>query len=341
MGVVSARVEVGIDANTAFRFIANPKNIELVYPETLRFRVLEAPEKISNGSKIRMEARLLGQRFEWYSIVKDYEEGRGFTDEAIGLPFLLWRHAHSVREAGGEYEGGHRCVIEDRIEFRAVLGPIGDRFAGRIIASILKYRNQMIRKLLEADSSLTVRYDDPTVIGLGKGIALSLVMTILGLLIPIYALYLNLGQLLLFIASGVSWLLLWFFTHDLSHLIVGALVGVRFSNFYIGISNLVRALKISPQYRILFIALGLRIDRERSSASASGFAVMYFAGPLASMLFPFYVPLQILLLGSVNAAGIVILFFLTISVSNLVISSIMSFKYGCIRKGIRALARHR
>ncbi|MEM0481815.1 MAG: hypothetical protein QXM16_02875 [Nitrososphaerota archaeon] len=341
MGVISSSLEVGIDANTAFRFIANPKNIELVYPESLRLRVLEAPAQISNGSKIRMEARLLGQRFEWYTIVKDYEEGRGFTGEAIGSPFLIWRHKHIVRRRGNGSDDGSRSVIEDRIEFRSVLGPIGDWFAGRVIARILNYRGQMIRKLLEADSSRAAVYVDPTIIGLGKGAALCAVMTILGLLIPVYAQYFSLDQYLLFMACGISWLLLWFFTHDLFHLIVGVLVGVRFSNFYIGISNLVRALKISPPYRVLFIALGVRIDRRRSRASAAGYAVMYFAGPLASMLFPFYAPLQILLLSGFNTAHIVALFFLTISLVNLVVSSVMSFKHGCIRKGVRALARRR
>ncbi len=336
MGVVSASVEVGVDADTAFRFIANPKNIELVYPETLRFRVLEAPAQISNGSKIRVEARLLGQRFEWCSIVRDYEEGRGFTDEAIGSPFLVWRHRHTVRGFRGGNDDGSRCVVEDRIEFRTILGPIGDWLAGRVIERILDYRNQMIRKLLEADSSRVAVYVDPTIIGLGRGALLCAVMTILGLLIPVYAACANLDQLLLFIVGGISWLLLWFFTHDLFHLIVGVLVGVRFSNFYIGISNLVRALKISPQYRILFIALGLRIDREGSKASGAGYAVMYFAGPLASMLFPFYVPLQILFLSGFN---IVVLFFLTISVVNLAISSVLSLQHGCIRKGVRALTR--
>ncbi|GBC71859.1 hypothetical protein HRbin02_01648 [Candidatus Calditenuaceae archaeon HR02] len=328
-------LEVGVDAATAFRFIASPKNMELVYPPSLRLRVLEAPERISKGSRMKVEARLLGQRFEWHSIVKDYEEGRWFMDEATVSPFLIWRHKHIVREVYGG-----RCVIEDRIEFRTVLGPIGDRLAGRMMKRILNYRGQMIRNLLEADSSRVAVYVDPTVIGLGKGTALCVAMTILGLLIPVYAQYLNLNQYLLFMACGISWLLLWFFTHDLLHLTVGVLVGVRFSNFYIGISNLVRALKISPQYRILFVALGLRIDRERSRASAAGYATMYFAGPLASMLFPFHVPLQLLFLSGFNKVGIVALLFLVISLVNLFISSIMSFKHGCIKKGVKALSRH-
>ncbi|MCS6768121.1 MAG: hypothetical protein RMJ59_06170 [Candidatus Nitrosocaldus sp.] len=366
MGVVSSSVEVNVDPERAFRFIADPRNIELVYPESLRFRVLEVPERIGDGSRIRMEARLLGQRFEWYSVIRDYREGKGFTDEAYDSPFLMWRHEHGVRVDGstndGSAESDHgssdgskgsgrgaysvgvgssssnsnsRCIIDDRIEFKTVLGPIGDLFATRMISSILEYRNHRIRALLEGRSGrVDAVYKDPTVISLGRGAALCIVMTIIGLLIPVYAQGLDIYPLL--VANGIAWLLLWFFTHDLLHLIVGMLVGVRFSHFYIGISNLVRALNVSPKYRMLFVALGLKIDRKGSSASKRGYAAMYISGPLASMLIPFYVPSYMLIM---NGEHTVASLFLAISIINLVVDAIMSSRHGCIRKGVRALSR--
>ncbi len=348
MGVVSSSVEVNVDKNAAFRFIADPRNIEHVYPDALRFKILEVPEHISDGSRIRMEARLLGQRFEWYSIVKDYMEGVGFTDEAVGSPFLLWRHTHTVRdvEAGdgdgngsahARYHSSKRCIIDDRIEFRTILGPIGDMFAERMISSMLEYRNNKIKSVLEGKSinEGVVNYRDPTIISLAKGTALCTMMTLLGLLIPIYAQGLNDSLLLLF-ANGVAWFLLWFFTHDLLHLVIGRLVGVRFSHFYIGLSNLVRALRISPRYRMLFIALGIKIDRDGSNASRRGYTMMYISGPLASMLIPFYVPSFILLNHGIDNIG---LFFLAVSIINLVLDAVMSSKHGCIRKGVRALTK--
>ncbi|MEM2919594.1 MAG: hypothetical protein QXU29_02400 [Candidatus Nitrosocaldus sp.] len=344
MGVVSSSVKVGVDPDTAFRFIADPKNIEIVYPESLRFRVLECPEQISEGSRIRMEARLLGQRFEWESIVRDYREGIGFTDEAVGSPFLMWRHTHTVRDSiasednSNAYRGGSSkgCIIDDRIEFRTILGPIGDRFAERMISSILEYRNHRMREVLEdRGERVEVEYNDPTVISLAKGTALCIIATIIGLLIPIYAQGIGDQQLILLIANGIAWFLLWFFTHDLLHLIVGRLVGVRFSHFYIGISNLVRALNVSPKYRMLFIALGIKIDREGSRASKHGYAAMYISGPLASMLAPFYIPLYMLSQGISTVA----LLFLTLSLINLILDAIMSYRHGCIRKGVRALTK--
>lgn len=336
MGLVSASVEVDVDPKTAFKFIADPKNIEVVYPESLKFKVDEVPEQISDGTRIRMSARLLGQRLEWYSIIRDYREGVGFTDEAIDSPFLMWRHTHTVRDTSKDmHNSGKRCIIDDRIEFKTILGPIGDRFAERMISSILEYRNHRIKEVLEDGRSKRgdVEYNDPTVISLAKGAALCIAMTILGILIPIYKVD---DQLLLFIANGVAWFLLWFFTHDLLHLVVGWLVGIRFSNFYIGLSNLVRALNISPKYMMLFLALGIKIDREHSRASKRGYAAMYISGPLASMLAPFYVPLYMLMQG----ISIVALFFLTISIINLLLDAIMSYRHGCIRKGVRALTKH-
>ncbi|MFN4336339.1 MAG: SRPBCC family protein [Candidatus Nitrosocaldus sp.] len=341
MGSVSSSVHVKVDKDTAFKFIADPKNIELVYPESLRFRVLEAPEHISDGSMIKMEARLLGQRFEWYSMVRDYRDGISFTDEAIGSPFILWKHTHTVRDStaeGGDAQlrgSNEGCIIDDRIVFRTVLGPIGDRFAERMISNILEYRNHRIKEVLEgSNSKVEVKYKDTTVISLAKGSALCIAMTMIGLLIPMYS---NFNDSILFlISNALAWFLLWFFTHDLLHLIVGVLVGVRFSHFYIGISNLVKAFRVSPKYRMLFIALGIKIDREGSRASKYGYASMYIAGPLASMLIPFYVPLYMISLQGVSA---IVMFFLTLSVINLVVDAIMSSRHGCIRKGVRALTK--
>ncbi len=342
MGSVSSSVHVNVDKDTAFRFVADPKNIELVYPESLRFRVLEAPEHISEGSTIRMEARLLGQRFEWHSIVRDYRDGIGFTDEAIGSPFMLWRHTHTVRDSTANEDGdvhgrgsNEGCIIDDRIVFRTVLGPIGDMFAEKMISNILEYRNHRIKEVLEGNNSkVEVKYRDPTVISLAKGSALCIAMTMIGLLIPIYTNFND--NMLLLISNALAWFLLWFFTHDLLHLIVGMLVGVRFSHFYIGISNLVKALRIGPKYRMLFIALGIKIDREGSRASKYGYASMYIAGPLASMLIPFYVPLYMI---SSQGVSTIAVFFLTLSVINLVADAIMSSRHGCIRKGVRALTK--
>jgi hypothetical protein len=154
-------------------------------------------------------------------------------------------------------------------------------------------------------------------------------MTLLGFVLPIIS-----PKDLIFglIFNFIAWFLLWFFTHDLAHFIAGHLLGIRFSYFYLGLSNLVRAIPFKG-IKFLFLVLGLKISRKRSKASKYGFASMYFAGPLASMILPFYVPIY-LFLYKYNLLAFIFLF---LSLINLIITLIFSPKYGCIYKGLNKL----
>jgi len=136
------------------------------------------------------------------------------------------------------------------------------------------------------------------------------------------------------ICGLLGWFLLWFFTHDLAHFVAGIVVGIRFQYYYLGRSDIIKLKGIVPDsLEQMLIVLGLKIDRDKSRAGKTGFAAMYLAGPLASMLTPFAVPI-ILLKDSVNVAGLLLL---TISIINLVFTLWFSPKVGCIYKAKKAL----
>ena len=136
----------------------------------------------------------------------------------------------------------------------------------------------------------------------------------------------------------LCWFLLWFFTHDLAHFLVGMVAGVRFSHYYLGRSDIIQLIGVIPvPLKRMLIVLGLKIDRNRSRASKAGFAAMYLAGPLASMLTPFAVPMTILFKDSTNVAGLLLLL---VSIINLVFTSWFSPRVGCISKARKCLAEH-
>ena len=140
---------------------------------------------------------------------------------------------------------------------------------------------------------------------------------------------------LVLIMGLLSWILLWFFTHDLAHLVIGSITGIRFSYYYVGRSDIVKLKGFVPNsIKAAIIVLGLKIDRINSKASNAGFATMYVAGPLASMLTPFFVPLVILLRDSRSLAGLILLI---VSLVNLGFTSRFSPKVGCIAKAKRRL----
>src|SRR3989304_6091627 len=90
------------------------------------------------------------------------------------------------------------------------------------------------------------------------------------------------NTIFILILGTLCWLLLWFFTHDLAHFLVGMVAGVRFSHYYLGRSDILKLKGIVPaSLKQMLIVPGLKIDRNRSRGSKAGFAAMYLAGPLA------------------------------------------------------------
>lgn len=335
MAVVESSLELDASIEEVFEFISNPKNIESVYPKDMRFKVLEMPERIYNGAVVTMSALLMGQVFKWNTVIKDLNRPYGFVDEALDSPFRYWRHRHMLSSMDG------KCIMKDRIEFSTALGFLGDRFAERMISNILEYRNTLISKIFNKSNDNDAVYaeerynrKDPTKISIAKGTVLSLLMIAVAVALPLVFK----GSLLVEVIVGLtSWLLLWFFTHDIAHLAIGRLLGIRFSHYYIGISNLIKVMPLKPKYKLLFIALGIKIDRSNSKASKKAYAVMYLAGPIATMLSPFYIPILYLTYNySMEAA----LLLLIISIINLVSDVVLSSKHGCVRKGVRASSKH-
>jgi hypothetical protein len=140
------------------------------------------------------------------------------------------------------------------------------------------------------------------------------------------------------ILGMLCWFLLWFFTHDLAHFLVGTVAGVRFNHYYLGRSDIIKLNIIPNSFKKMPIVLGLKINRKSSRAGKTGFAAMYIAGPLASMLTPFAVPITMLFKDSNNIAGLLLLL---ISVVNLGFTLWFSPKVGCISKARRVLAANR
>lgn len=135
----------------------------------------------------------------------------------------------------------------------------------------------------------------------------------------------------------ICWFLLWFFTHDLAHFVVGIIVGVRFSHYYLGKSDITKLNSAPKLLKKLVLVLGLKIDRANSKASNAGFAAMYLAGPLASMLMPFAVPIIMLVKDSASVAGLILL---SVSIVNLGFTMWFSPKVGCIYKARKRLGKN-
>ena len=91
--------------------------------------------------------------------------------------------------------------------------------------------------------------------------------------------------------SLASWFCLWFFSHDLAHHLVGKILGIRFSYYYIGRSAITK-LRIPVISEVLtkIPVLGIKIDSTSlTEVAPSRRTLMHASGAISSMILPWIV----------------------------------------------------
>jgi hypothetical protein len=298
-----------------YGYFLNADNMSEAWPPEMRMRIISR-----EGNLFTVKFNYLGQQ---YTATFKIEELGGLRQyhETLDFPFGALRHWITVEP----HDSGSK--LTEVMELRSP-----NPLAGPIFRRILRYREQAIKHHFGAAPKPV--FKDPLKIGLVAGTVASILPTILAyVLLFIPPPPFPGGR---FILALISWALLWFFTHDLAHLFVGMLAGIRFSHYYIGLSNIVRLGIIPKPLKTLPAALGIKIDRERSRATPRGYAAMYAAGPIASMLFPLTVPLIILAQTPSSLAGLILL---AASLANIAFTSYFSPKAGCLAKAAKALRK--
>ncbi len=103
----------------AFAFFSNARNLELITPPWLRFRIVEAPGELRPGALLRYRLTLFGIPIRWRTEIVEWSPPRGFVDVQRRGPFLLWEHTHRLTPVDGGTE------IYDHVRYRLFLGPLG------------------------------------------------------------------------------------------------------------------------------------------------------------------------------------------------------------------------
>jgi len=132
-----------------FDFFKDPRNLELITPPWLSFRVVGASDsEVRRGTRIRYRFRWQMFSMRWESRITEFEENRLFADEMLSGPYRRWYHRHSFRTAPGGVE------VRDHVEYALPLGPLG-RLAHalavrRQLEGIFGYRRDRIAALFGA-----------------------------------------------------------------------------------------------------------------------------------------------------------------------------------------------
>jgi ligand-binding SRPBCC domain-containing protein len=104
----------------AFQFFADARNLELLTPPWLGFRILTpVPIEMRPGAHIAYRLQLHGIPLGWSSEIAVWEPPHRFVDVQVRGPWSRWEHRHRF------LEDGDGTWVEDRVTYRLPLGPLG------------------------------------------------------------------------------------------------------------------------------------------------------------------------------------------------------------------------
>ncbi len=110
-------------------------------PPWVRFRVIEEPEALKNGARSIVKTRLAPLVWsKWVAELKNVTPDGNFSDTQLKGPFAHWFHQHRFIDQGAE-----KSQLNDAIEYRLPLGPVGNFFGGwyvkRQLEQLFRYRH--------------------------------------------------------------------------------------------------------------------------------------------------------------------------------------------------------
>ncbi|MCS7125564.1 MAG: hypothetical protein NZ929_01445 [Aigarchaeota archaeon] len=194
-------------------------------------------------------------------------------------------------------------------------------------SSILEFREEAVRNHLE--NKPPPREFNLFTISLSVGSLIQLTGLAAGFLIlwfiyPTDLLFINYLLLL------SSWIIFWYFSHCLAHYIVGRILGIAFSSYFVGLSNLYRLDKFR-RFGCYMITLGIYVDRSTGKRTRSRMAVMYLSGAFSSMLLPLVTLVRTFEAGTLDQ----IMLISTITTANIIFTLLFSSRAGDINKALK------
>lgn len=128
-------------------FFSDPRNLEAITPNFLRFRIANAgPIPMIEGGTVEYRLSLFGIPFAWRSRFEEVLGGERFVDVQVKGPYRHWRHVHAFADSAGGTE------VRDRVEYELPLGPLGEAahaiFVERSLRRIFDHRRERVAELL-------------------------------------------------------------------------------------------------------------------------------------------------------------------------------------------------
>lgn len=138
---------VPISIEEAWIFFSNPKNLNIITPDTMKFVTLSGDDKpMFQGQIIHYKISPFPLFYtEWVTEITHVEKNRFFVDEQRFGPYSFWHHKHFFKQVDGGIE------MEDIVHYKVPFGIIGRLFHPLIVRpkleEIFNFRRQKLIEL--------------------------------------------------------------------------------------------------------------------------------------------------------------------------------------------------
>jgi uncharacterized protein len=136
------RTRIEAPALEVFAWHARPGAFERLTPPWAPVEVVDRTGGIEDGARVVLRLPIGPLRLRWLVEHGGFQAGRQFRDVQLTGPFAHWEHTHRFHPAGAA-----ACDLEDHVEYRLPLGPLGHLLAGtlsqRRLARLFDYRHRI------------------------------------------------------------------------------------------------------------------------------------------------------------------------------------------------------
>ena len=106
-------------------------------PPWKRYRILERHGTIHDGDRVRLRIAVGPVPTDWVAEHSGFERNARFVDRMVSGPVRNWVHTHSFEDTGDS-----RSVLEDKVEYEASVGPLGDLVVRRHLQRMFAFRHR-------------------------------------------------------------------------------------------------------------------------------------------------------------------------------------------------------
>lgn len=139
-----------IDIDTAWNFFSSAKNLALITPPELDFKILTelTGEEIYEGMLINYTVKpLFGIPLKWETEICKVQKPLFFTDRQLKGPYKLWEHTHSYAEVNGG------VMMKDEVKYQLPFGFLGDIAHALIVRKkvehIFSFRREVLKSIFK------------------------------------------------------------------------------------------------------------------------------------------------------------------------------------------------